>query len=304
MERLSFATLASPGTPAARARLLASSIRRFGGRLAASPIRVMLGDDPAEQPGWPEARGALLSLGVTITPSVPAGAETEFPFFGKVAAAAAAEGQARGEDDLLVWLDADTIVLREPSQFLLPSTTSLGCRPVHHRLIGPGWEDPLDRFWQLIYSFFGVPEDRLFPMTTHAGERITPYLNAGLLVVRPGRGLLARWWDNCRAALGHRGLMECCRDGELHALFLHQAVLTATVLAALPAHEMHQFGPEVNYPLHLHHEMPPERRVSLVDELTTVRYEEVLARPGWQERFPMSPSLRHWLEANLGGRPG
>ena len=136
---------------------------------------------------------------------------SEFPFAVKVFAAAAAESLARGQADYLAWMDSDSIVVSEPKALLLSDGKDLGYRPVDHTLIGSPYDAPIDRFWESIYRHCGVPESRgfPFPMVTSVDERrIRPYFNAGLLVVRPERGLLQSWRERF-----HRLYGEACFEG-------------------------------------------------------------------------------------------
>ncbi len=111
-------------------------------------------------------------------------------------AAARAEADALGQTDVLAWLSPNTLVLGEPGDFLLGSGVTFGFRPVHHTLIGSRFDEPLDPFWSLIYELCGVPDGRVFPMETHVdGATIRPYFNSGVLVSRPGRGLMKAWRD-------------------------------------------------------------------------------------------------------------
>jgi hypothetical protein len=298
MERLTFVTHAIPGGPVRQAVLLAASIREFGGDLAKCPIRIMVPEGTAG-PIEGQMGDALRSHHAELVSfTVDAGFDG-IPFASKVSAAAAAERGAAGDSDLLAWLDADTLVLQPPVDFLLPPTAALGFRPVHHRLIGTTWGEPIDPFWYLLFSVLDKPPGRRFPMTTHCGERIEAYFNAGSFVLRPQRGLLRQWLHDTAAAIGHPDISDHCERSQLHAVFLHQAVFTATLLRDLEPGEMHPFGPEINYPLHLHDEVPPAMRPAVVDDLTTARCEDTFSRPQWRERFPMSARLRRWLDSHI-----
>ena len=82
---------------------------------------------------------------------------------------------------------------------------------------------------------------------------------------------------------------------DAHAVFVHQAVFTAVMLAALEPGETVEFGPDVDYPLHLHDEVPPDRRPASLEELTTVRTENLLDDPGWPDRVPLLAPLAGWI---------
>ncbi len=302
VDRITFATLASPGASLRQAILLARSLRRFGGALAANPIRVLV----PESAGPIHAAGAaaLEALDVTVS-RFPIDPELKGIAFGtKVSAAAHAERSASGE--LLCWLDSDTLVLREPATFVLPPPISLGSRPVHHRLIGIPWGVEPDRFWSAVFDLVGVPDAPRDPMTTHVGEQIRPYLTAGCFVVRSERRMVAAWSEALRVAAADRELAGHCARSELHAVFLHQVVFTATMLREAGFDAMADLGVGVNYPLHLHDDVPAHLRPASVDDLTTARYEDSLSRAERLDELPIGAQLRRWIESNsidLGSTP-
>ena len=131
---------------AGRARVLVRSLRAFGGALANSPVWVMI---PAGQnaPG-----GLSREPDVELVPFESDLGARAFPFGEKVNAAAAAEQRAEGRTKRLVWLDADTLFIREPNALMIPADKRLGYCPVHHRLIGSLYDAPLDAFWSLMYE--------------------------------------------------------------------------------------------------------------------------------------------------------
>jgi hypothetical protein len=293
---LVFVTAAAPGPTARRAALLASGLRRFGGRRSADPVWVMVPDHDA---GYaPEETSRFREAGIRTVPFPLDPAEVALPFGTKVAAAAAAESHAGGTTGTLVWLDPDTLILSDPGEFVLSPGEALAYRPVHHRLIGPGPDGTLDPFWDLVFRFCGADPENRFPMITHVGEPIGPYFNAGSFAVDPGRGLLRIWRDRFRQACADPEFSDWLERDALYAVFLHQAIWTGILLAELDRREMRELNPGINYPLHLHHEVPPERRPGRIDELTTVRYEDLLESPGWRD-LPIGPELRAWLGDRL-----
>jgi hypothetical protein len=296
VDDLIFATLTAPGAAETNALLLLNSIRTFGGKLSDRAVLV----------GVPSGVGSLADstladlerLSARVVPISIDPDLRNFPFVAKVVAAAVIEETVHDSAERLCFLDPDTIVLREPSEFLIPETRVLGYRPVHHRLLGPAWNEPLDSFWSLVYRVCDVPEGKSFSIVTHAGEMIRPYFNAGVIVVRPQRGLFAEW---CRQFLKWHAdpdFERYYRQNRLYAIFMHQAILSGVILSQLNRSEMVEFSPKVNYPLHLHADVPIDRRPKAIDELVTVRHEAIFDGDTWRE-LPFSERLTSWLDAQL-----
>jgi len=191
-------------------------------------------------------------------------------------------------------MDRDTIVLQEPTEFLISAGQGLGYRPVHHKLIGSAWDQPTDSFWELIYEVCDVPGENLFAMMTHAGERIRPYFNAGIYIIRPENGLLAQWRDMFLKWYRQPQFKTYYEKNHLYAIFIHQAIFTGVLLQNLKTGEMTELSPKINYPLHLQEDVPVDQRPKTIDKLVTVRYEKIFDKPDWRQ-LPITESLKSWL---------
>jgi hypothetical protein len=85
-----------------------------------------------------------------------------------------------------------------------------------------------------------------------------------------------------------------CRD-TLHRVFLHQAVLSTLVAEELGQEEIRLLPPEYSYPLHMHDQLPPERRARTLNDLVCAAYEEAIPIDG----LPIAEPLRSWLVARV-----
>ena len=303
MRRLGFACVLAPGVPERQAVLLAASVRAFGGSLSHSPVWVLL--PSTSVPLLATTRKALAACGAHMIPFEIDPALLALPFSTKAFASAAAESQAPGQVDILVWMDTDSLVLREPRELLLADRIALGCRPVDLAWIGSAYDKPLDPFWQFVFEGCRVPESRVFPMTTSVDQKqIRAYFNAGLLVVRPQSGLLQRWRDNLLTLSLLAGFEEFCRRDPLYRRFIHQAVLAGTILSLLGKEDIQELPHWVNYPLHLHDRYPADRRPARLNDLTLARYEEFFDNPHWSEILPAEEPVNSWVTEHLGASGG
>jgi len=293
VHQATFVTLAVPGDTALQALMLAQSIRDFGGVVAADPIWVMVPDGGRRMSRVNAANFESLDVRLVPFPINPDIREVPFA----VKAVGGAHAEALVASDRLVWLDPDVLVVGDGSEFLIPDGAALGYRPVHHRLIGPDWDEPLDPFWRVIYDVCEVPEDRVFRMSTNVGEQIKPYFNAGVFVVRPERALLQRWLETLVHLARDHTITTHYQAEPLYEVFLHQAVWTGILLRRLDRAEMFEFSPAVNYPLNLHHDIPAGRRALSLQRITAIRTEALLTDPDWRENLSILEPLTSWLEA-------
>jgi hypothetical protein len=300
---LIFATFAEDAGSLENIRLMALSIRTFGGAHRNAPIRLYLPEGFA--PGESDTLRALRDLGVEIrTSSWPEGAD--WFFYGrKPFAAAQAEADAVGQTPILVWLDEDTIVLQEPGEFILPEGKSLGYRPVMHKNIGLLYTEPLDAFWGRIYEMLAVKESSLFPVVTPAdGDTLKPYVNAGCLAIRPERGLLAEWAE-CFATLYRDSLLtEMCQRDRRHRIFIHQAALVGAILTHLTRDEMLELSDRINYPIFFKQMFGAKREFNDITGVVTFRHESFFRDPApdWERQLKGPADRIAWIREHLAPR--
>jgi hypothetical protein len=292
MFEMAFACLAGTEAQARHALLLAESLRAFGGRLAGSPVMALI---PVAGVVGPELEAGLLSCDADLVPFALPAPLDKVPLAERAAGAAQAEVAAQEIARLLVWLDSDSLILREPLGLQIRPEARIGCRPVDLRLIGSPWDEKPDAFWEAIYAGCGVKHDSIFPVrTTVEGQAIRAYFNAGCLVVRPEARLLRRWQA---AILTLAGRDEFGALSGRERLFFHQAVLAGTLLAALSREEIAELPSTVSYPLHLHKRVPNDRRPASLRQVELFRYESVFDLDDWGSRVPVDDDLCAWLEA-------
>jgi len=301
MKDLIFAFVLGSGEAENDALRLARSIRTFGGEFCFSPIWMISQRSEEDLPV--ATRQELFSVGARlVTFDMDPGA-VNFPFADYVTAAGITEGLAQGVASILVMLAADTLVLQAPTELILPRGKSLGACPVHLKLLGSGFTDPVDDFWGLIYHHCQVEVGRIFAMQTIVDEQtVRAYFNAGLLVVRPERGLL-RAWQADFDALYHLAEFEAFyQQSELYKIFMHQMVLAGSILSLLKAEEFQQLPFEMNYPLHLHTRVAVHNSPKRLDQLITCRYEDYAAffgDPHVDGLIQISNPLKDWLHAQI-----
>lgn len=270
--------------------LLARSLRKFGGALAGNPLWMMMPRD-VEQVSK-STLGELDELGVQVHRfDVPEEA-LNFWFGGKVYAAAAAEILATDLADILVWMDSDTIFTGEPTEFLMDNDSNLGYRPVMLKNISLLYAEPLNAFWEFLYAHCETPEEHIFPMLTTVDEiRIRPQFNAGIMSVRPEKRLLQSWRDNFERLYPRAELAQFYEQHVLYKIFVHQAILAATLLTMLREDEMQDMGARINFPVFL------DAGLEAAPNAVTLRYDEFkfFEMAGWDEKISLDENLKAWL---------
>ena len=298
-EKLVFASIMGPSeSEITNAILFAESIRTFAGSLSKVPIWYFTPE--LEKEISSDVKNHLSRLNVNLITFQLDSEVLEFPFAGQVFAKALAEMTASSQSNLLAWMNTNSMVLKEPKEFLLEEGKSLGYRPVHHTLVGSRYDEPLDEFWSLIYEYCKVPEDRVFPMVTHVdGETLRPYFNAGILVTRPENQLFRKYRDCFLKVYKKQNLQEFYRQDSRYAIFIHQAVLSGVILSSIPTDELQEFSTDYNYPVHLHSEDVTENRPEGLEDLVTCRHEGFHVDPNWEKNIPAGDHLKQWIASHL-----
>ncbi len=223
-------------------------------------------------------------------------------FSGKVFAASLAEAQAEKNQDVLCWLDPDTLILQEPGEFILEDGCCLGYRPVMHKNIGLLISEPPDEFWHRIYELIQVPESAIFSMITPAdGESIQAFFNAGCLIVRPKCRLLRTWAENFTDLSRDPQLTALCRNNERKKIFFHQAVLTATLLKQVPRAKMKELSFRINYPLFFNEMFGSKKDFHSLVDVVTLRHEFYFWNPNleWFDKLSGPADRIAWMKDNL-----
>lgn len=294
MTRLIFAFMQAYGGDERESLLLARSLRMFGGEMANYPAWLMV---PQKLEQVSESTCQVLGeLGVQVHRFEVPEEALGFPFGGKVYAAAAAEALASNQTDILVWMDSDTVFADTPSALALRENVSLGYRPVMLKNISSLFDEPLNAFWDFIYTRCETPMEHIFPiLTTVDGVQIRPQFNAGLMSVRPGKRLLQTWRNNFERLYQQPELSPYYQEHVLYRIFVHQSILSATLLSVLHKDEMQDAGPRVNLPMFL------ETEPDIARKAVTLRYDEFkfFENPGWEKNVAMNEAFKNWLQAQV-----
>ncbi len=300
-----FASYAGDAEQLHHTLVLVESIRTFGGRFSEAPVRIYAPESLIKTQQKLVKRFAPLAA--EVRPSEAPADARAFPFAGKVFAAARAEKEAKGAASILVWMDEDTVVLAEPGELALVKSASLGYRPVMHRNIGSLYSEKPDAFWSRVYEKLAVPASAVFPMKTVTGDAtVRPYFNAGLLAVRPERGIMKRWAEAFATLYLDPAIVEMCKKDQRLGVFLHQAALSGAVLRFVPRNEMAPLPDAYNYPLFFKDLYGADKPYDSIAGVVTIRYDVYFKNPApdWSKKLKGPETTVSWLEKRLGPAGG
>ncbi len=289
---LAFLCCVEPGPLESQTLLLCRSIRRFGGRFRDAPIYAF---QPRRGPGLaPGTLEALAQLGVRVSTEVLNTEFHRYPVGNKVFVCARAE-ESLGED-LLVFLDSDTVVVAEPADLDLPPGLDSAVRPADSsHVVSTGPEHPKDAYWRRLYALRGLAEADIPYVTTEYGRRVRAYFSSGLIAARRAAGLFRRWRANFLSLVrgGHQP-----EDSGIERM--DEISLVVTLLA--DPRRIRLLGPPYNYLIFKRWELLPPWHEAQLRDLVHIHYCRSFHQPGFLASLepPLEAGeVRCWLEKQL-----
>ena len=135
-------------------------------------------------------------------------------------------------DTTISCADADSLVVNAPRLFELGESCDAAFRPVHHQNIGSAADEPLDAFWKEVYRTVGLSNAPYTVESYVDSVSLRPYFNTHCFATRPSTGLCRAWWEHFQAMVSDARFQAGPCAGEMHKVFLHQAVLSTLVARA------------------------------------------------------------------------
>jgi hypothetical protein len=291
-EKTAFLTYVASTDQEKAALVLLRSLRTFGGSLAKAPFFVAQVDPGDWQPGRLRKAGAGM-IAVPAAPNAPA-----YPFLAKVLALAAAEKHLQGKFRTVIYMDAETVILNNPSAWVLASGKSVAIRPVHLvNQVGINNGQPLDAYWEGIYKHLGqLPADRPPLRSLVDQQDIQPYYSCVIMAFDPALGLMAQWKGAALALMADKAFQEAAVKDPRHRVFLHQAVLSAMLNLRLAPERIEVPGRLANYPMSLHGRMPAELQAQSLDAVVCLYVDSLWqSRPDWWRDMAANEKIAAFL---------
>ena len=292
---IAFIACVESGNLENQALLLFCSIRKYAGRYKNAPIYSF-----RPRTGDALEKGTLMAfdeLNIMHSDEVLNAEFQRYPRANKIFACAKAE--ERLKEDILVFLDSDTVIVKEPDAFGLSENILAAVRPVDNKNEGStGSDDSNDEYWKKMYLICGVKESS-FVETVVGRERIRSFWNSGLVVVRRSEGLFRLWQDN---------FLKIMRSNHLpggRIAFVEQLSLSPTL--AKVSDKIKILDYRYNYPL-------PKRSLLIqpycdaeIDDLVHIHYHRWFNKPGFLEmlRPPLNRNseIYKWISSFLPFQP-
>lgn len=291
---LAFLACVEKGNLENQALLLFRSIRKFAGKYSDAPIYSF---QPRVGPALKkETLKAFDKLGVIHSTKILNIRHHTYPIGNKIYVCAHAEKNL--SEDVLVFMDSDTVFLGEPGDLDLPDGVAVAVRPSDNKnrgSSGPG--DHMEAFWQKAYEITGAPPGQ-FVETVISKERLRAYWNAGLIAARRDQGVFGRWRED---------FLKLSKSRKIYSKknIIDQVSLAMT-LSRIPE-KVRILDYHYNYSLPKRIHMSPPMSEADLDTLVQIHYHRWFNRPGFLKL--LEPQLNTeteafiWLERQLPFKP-
>lgn len=169
--------------------------------------------------------------------------------------------------DILIFLDSDTLFINEPIEFILSPKNDVSLRPVDVKNIGV--RDISDKnysYWKKLYSIAEC-NDISYVHTAVENEKIYSYWNTGHIIAKTSNNLFSQWEENFYKIM-HSNIFP--KSG---IFYVEQSCFAATVSAKNL--NVKELSNSYNYPIHLHHKLPLEKKIESLEAFTSFHYHKI-----------------------------
>lgn len=277
--------------------LLCRSIRRFTGRYASSSIYTFQPREGMEISH--DTLNLLKGMNVNHITEPINRLYPNYPIGNKIFVCAWAEKNLT--EDVLVFLDSDTMFCNEPEAFDLSDNTIVAIRPVDKKGRGSRGEDDMnDSYWQTLYELCGI-QDRPFIRTTIDQDYIRAYFNAGLIVCRRSSGIFQRWKRFFLTLMEASHIPTKAAKKELVLNNMDQLSLSASISDRMDSVKI--LDERYNYPLPLRSINKSDMSTAQLSSLIHIHYHRWFRKPNFLRLLqpPLDPSdeIFSWIESYL-----
>ena len=202
-----------------------------------------------------------------------------------------------GKVDTLLVLDCDTFVLSDLDELVLPIEKVAAGKVVDTKGIGYGEGEEANYFWETLFEICGADKEQgaewehVIPSDMFG--TIRPYFNSGVVAVRPTGGIFRSMAKLFNESDRLKIVFDSCSDQ--YRYYLEQCLFAAMVLSKVPRGGFEYLSEKHNYPLHLHHGLPKERKILSFEGVTILHHHAKIDQPNWFNLLKPFPSLLAWL---------
>ena len=296
--KVAFIFIVENGDLENKALLLGASLRRFFpdiGKVPIFAVRPREGEEIHES-----TLNKFKELGIVYIYAPLNIKWKNLPFANEAYGSALIEDKLKDDAEVLVYLDADIVLLKNPEQLYMPDNIKVLVTPVDV-FIGNAakYNEKLPKNFQFSYELNKVDPKKLWSVLTKVDKvEIYPCFNSGFMAVRPEIGIFRRWKEMFEISykMGYFGLFN---PFSKEFAFTDQVFLSSTIISMVDEDNIGILDDGYNFPLNLANRIYNSRGKIDLNKITFLHYHHSFYDMDWEKFFNVDEVDISWLTSKL-----
>ena len=157
----------------------------------------------------------------------------DHPMMNEPYAASYGEKILESECEYIIYLDADSILLKPIDFSIFSNIQKIGIRPVDVRNIGNLYGEDLIEIWNYVFKVMNIDKNYLWDIkTTITNENIYPYFNSGFIIEKQGTKLFDLWAEKSSSLSKDDNFRNILKNNKLADLALDQIIIASVLISS------------------------------------------------------------------------
>ena len=201
---------------------------------------------------------------------------------------------------MLVYLDADIVLLKNPEQLYMPDNIKVLVTPIDvFTSNAVRYDEKLPMNYKFSYELNKVDPKKLWPVFTKIDKvEIYPSFNSGFIAVRPEIGIFRRWREMFEIAykMGYFGKVN---PFSKEFFFTDQIFLSSTIISMVDKDKIGILDDGYNFPLNFAHKIYNSTGKIDLNKITFLHYHHSFYDMDWEKFFNVDEVDISWLTSKL-----
>ena len=177
----------------------------------------------------------------------------DHPMMNKPYATCYGEKILESECEYIIYLDADSILLKPIDFSIFSNMQKIGIRPVDVRNIGNLYGEDLIEIWNYVFKVMNIDKSNLWNIkTTITNEKIYPYFNSGFIVEKQGTKLFYLWAEKSSSLSKDENFRNILKGNKLADWALDQIILASVLIASYGKNRIKILPYNYNFPFNFY----------------------------------------------------
>ena len=218
------------------------------------------------------------------------------PFANEAYGSALIEDRLKDDTEVLVYLDADIVLLKNPEKLYMPDNIKALVTPIDVFVSNAAkYNEKLPMSYKFAYELNKVDLKKLWPVFTKIDKvEIYPSFNSGFIAVRPEVGIFRKWREMFEVSVrvGYFGIIN---PFSAQFFFTDQVFLSSVIVSMLGRSDIEILDDGYNFPLNFAQRIYNVKGKIDLNEITFLHYHHSFYDMNWTEFFNADDPNISWL---------